>query len=100
MGPGLSEAGDSEIDQPRVARREFLVVDAQPLGDARSVFLDDHVGALREPAINFLARPALQIDPDRFLVAGERVVRRAIEAVACCARARGASLLSASSRRS
>ncbi len=95
--PGLPEAGDCAIDQSRVARRESLVVDAEPLGDAGTVFLDDHVGALREARVNFLARAALEIDPDRFLVACERVVRRAVEALARWARAGGARLLRASS---
>src|SRR5215469_10621142 len=77
--PGLPEARYGAIDQPRVARREFLVVDAEPLGDAGPVFLDDHVGVICEPQIDFLAGAALQINPDRFLVARQRVVRRTAE---------------------
>src|SRR5258708_10755030 len=64
---GLPEARDRAIDQARVARREFLVIDSEPLGDARPVFLDDHVGALSEPIVNFFAGAALQVNANRFL---------------------------------
>src|SRR5208337_1860657 len=95
--PGLSKAGDGAIDQPRVARRELLVVDPEPLGDAWPVFLDDNVGVPGEAKVDFLARSALEIDPDRLLVAAKRVVRRAAEAVDRPLRAGGAGLLRASS---
>ena len=80
--PGLSETRDRTIDQPWIARRKFLVIDSEPLGDARPVFLDDNVRALSEPAVDFFARAALEIDSDRLLVARQRVVGRAVEAVA------------------
>src|SRR5208282_1726902 len=89
--------GDGAIDQPRVARRELLVVDPEPLGDAWPVFLDDNVGVPGEAKVDFLARSALEIDPDRLLVAAKRVVRRAAEAVDRPLRAGGAGLLRASS---
>ncbi len=70
---GLPEAGDRAVDQARVADVENILIDAEALGDARAELLDDDVGALREPQINFLARAALEIE------------RRSIS---CCAPAR------------
>ena len=96
--PGLAEAGHRAIDQPRVARREHREVDPKPLGDAGAELLDHHVGALRQAQEDLAPCPALEIEPDRFLVPPKRVVhaqagRRALRL------ARGRGLLGAPSRR-
>src|SRR6185437_9092922 len=72
--PGLAEAGNRAVDQTRIARAKHRVVDPQPLGDARAEFLDHHVGPLRHPQEDLAPRPALEVEPDRFLIAPERTM--------------------------
>src|SRR5262249_45639102 len=71
---GLAKAGDCAIHQPGIARRKHLVADTQALGDTGAELLDHDVGALRQAQENLASRRALEIKPDRFLVAPQRVV--------------------------
>src|SRR6185295_14836512 len=66
---GLSEARDGAVDQPRIDRRERLVVDTEPALDVRPEVLDHHVG-LAHQALEDLDRPrVLEVERDRALVA-------------------------------
>ena len=75
VGPVLAEAGDRAIDQPRIVRREALVVEAVLRQAAELEILDQHVGARRELLDDALAFLGLEIDRDRALaaIAGEIV---------------------------
>src|SRR5208282_5241958 len=75
----LSVASNRAVDDFRAADRERLVVDSQPLGDAGTILLYDHIGALRETKKDLPAGTALQVQRDRFLVAVKRVEWRPAE---------------------
>src|SRR5580700_1798164 len=75
----LSVAGDRAMDIARIADREAVVIDSQPLGNAGAEFLHHHVAALVQAQKDFLAGQRLQIKPDRFLIAPQRVEWRALE---------------------
>src|SRR5580658_3519053 len=80
IGAVLAVAGDRAVNDLGVAQADAVVVDAQALGDAGTILLDDHVGARGEAGIDFAARPALEIEADGLLVAIERVEGIAAEA--------------------
>src|SRR5262249_20786144 len=75
----LSVAGYGAVDQSVVANRHLLVADSQAFSDTGPIFLHQYVGALNHAPKNFLARSALQVEPDGFLVAIERVEGRPAE---------------------
>ena len=79
----LAEAGDRAVDQPRVLRRQALVVEAVLGEPAELEILDHHVGARRELLDDALAVRRLEVDRDRALaaVAGEIVGRAETAAV-------------------
>ena len=53
IGPGLAEAGDGAVDQPRVDLGQHRVAQAQAVHDARPEVLHQHVGVL-PPALEDL----------------------------------------------
>src|SRR5205807_8389495 len=69
------ESGDGAIDQARIQVGQQFVIDAQPLGDARSEFLDDDVSIAGEPQKNIASRFALEIKSEGAFVAGHRIGR-------------------------
>ena len=67
--PGLAEARDAGIDQARIDRGQRRVIDAEPLGDAGAVILDQDVGGLDQAVEHLACRLALQIEREAALVA-------------------------------
>ena len=56
VGPGLAEAGDRAIDEPRVERAQALVVEAE-FGEAADLeVLDQHVRTRRKAAHDLASR--------------------------------------------
>src|SRR3546814_20213058 len=68
----LAIARHGHIDQARIDRRQRFIIDAQPLGDAGAVILDEDVGALDQIEQDRLALRRLEVDRERTLVAVER----------------------------
>jgi hypothetical protein len=69
--PLTAEAGDRRVHQTRVARRELLVAEAQPLGDRRTERLDDDVGVVGQPAHGVDAVRSGEVGEDAALAARE-----------------------------
>jgi hypothetical protein len=69
IGPGLAEAGDRAIDQPRVHRREAVVVEPVFRQPADLEVLDHHIGAGDQVADLRLAVRRAEIDHPRGLAA-------------------------------
>ena len=72
--PGLAEAGDRGVDQPRVVARQGRVVEAEPLHHARAEVLDHDVGLRRQLGGEALAVLGLQVEDDALLAAVHRRV--------------------------
>ena len=62
VGAAGAEAGQGGVDQAGMAGAKSVVVNAQPLGDAGTVVLDNHVGLLRQGAGLFLAVRCLEVE--------------------------------------
>ena len=69
VGPGLAEAGDRAVDQPRALGREARIVEAELLEAADLEVLEQHVGARRELLDDALALGGLEVELDRALAA-------------------------------
>src|SRR5262249_968217 len=64
IGPGLSEAGNAGVDQPRIDRAERLVVDAQTMFDVGAEILDHHIRLPSHAAQRLDPHRALEIEGD------------------------------------
>ena len=62
-----AEAGQGGVDQAGMAGTKGVIVDAQPMGHAGTVVLDDHIGALRQSTGVVLAVLGLQVEDDALL---------------------------------
>src|SRR5262249_33034427 len=71
VGPGLAEARDAGVDQPRVQGGQVLVVDAEPLLHAGPEVLDEDVGARNEPEQNVVAFRPREVEQDALLTSME-----------------------------
>ena len=60
----LAPAGHPPVDQRRVARQAVGGAEAEPLGHAGAVPLDQHVGAGRQPEHHLGAARVLEVDDD------------------------------------
>ena len=67
VGPVGSEAGQRGIHQPGMAVPQAVVVDAQPLGDARPKILDHHVRELCQLPCTVLSVLGFQVQDDALL---------------------------------
>ena len=65
----LPEPGDAGVNQPRILCRKSMVIDAEPMLDARPEILDNDVGSSRQPSDDFNAARILKVDRDASLVA-------------------------------
>ena len=82
--PGLAEAGDRAVDQPRVDRLQALVIEPEALEVADLVVLDQHVGGLDQLADDLLPLGLGMVERDRALVAvgdGEEARMAGLDAV-------------------
>ena len=66
---GLAPAGHAGVDQPLVDLGAVLGPEAEPLGDARPIALDQHVGLGDQREHQFAALVGLQVGRDRAPVA-------------------------------
>ncbi len=95
----LAVASDRAMDVAGIADGKGFVVDSQPLGDAGPEFLDHYVAALMQAQKDLLAGGRFEIEPERLLVAPQRVERGALKAaLGAPAHAGGAGLLGAPPR--
>ena len=76
--PGRAIAGDGEVDEARVDRRQLVVAEAQSSQRAGSEVLDQRVRTAKQPAEDRRAIGLLEIEPDAPLVPvdSEEVGRR------------------------
>ena len=81
LGPVLAVAGDRAVHERRVLLAEALVADAEALQHAGSEGLEQHVVVAREGQQHLPPPLALQVDPDRALVAVERQEERRARAL-------------------
>jgi hypothetical protein len=72
VGPGLPEAGDRHVDQPRIDRLRLLVAKAQARHRAGPEAFEQHVGLGDQRAQPLAAFVGLQIERDGSLVAVQR----------------------------
>ncbi len=83
IGPGMAEAGDRAIDQPRIDRGEILPAEPVALERADLEILDQHVGLGGETAHEVGALGIREIDGDRALAAiGRPEIGRAVDQLA------------------
>jgi hypothetical protein len=78
---GFPVAGDRHVHQPRVDRPQRRVVDAQARRHARTVVLQEHVGAAGQLEEDLVSLGGLEVQRDAALVAVERQ-ERGVDAVA------------------
>ena len=69
IGPGLAEAGDRAVDQPRVDRAQALVVEPVAREPAPLVVLQQDVGGRHQPPDELLPPCRGEVESDRFLAA-------------------------------
>ena len=69
VGTMGAEAGQRGIYQDGMSALEGVVIDAQPLGNAGPVILDDNVSVLRQRPGSVLAVGCLEVEDDAFLAA-------------------------------
>ena len=90
----LGVAGARAVHEARVARVHRVVPDAEPVGDARTERLHEHVGVVDQAAERLPARVRLQVDRDRpsrpvphrvAAVGAERVTARWLDLHHVCA---------------
>ena len=72
----------ASIDEARVAREAGVGPDAEPLGDARTKRLDEHVRLLNHRKHEIAALRLFQIERDRAAIAQQRRVLRRVAAAA------------------
>ena len=92
LRPGVvaPEAGDREVHEARVLRREIVVAEAHPFGDARAPRLDHDVGTRRERAGHAGVVGVLQVEDDAALATGPERPRRLASGAHCLRAARRA----------
>ncbi len=79
VGPPLAVAGDVGINQPRVALGQRGVVEVPLVGLAHPEVVQEHVGAVGQPAEGGPARLGREVERDRALVPVDaQVVRRLV----------------------
>ena len=77
LGPVVTEAGDRQHDEARVARHQRLDAEAKPVEHAGAEVLDEHVGPVDEGEQHVAVFGGLEVEGDRLLVAvGRQEVRR------------------------
>ena len=79
VGPGLPEARDRTVDEPRIDLPQRLVVDAEPARHARPIVFDQHVGGCDQPCEDGDGFRPLQVEREAALVPvhGEKGTRDA-----------------------
>src|SRR3954453_1867675 len=77
--PALAEARDRDIEDPRLARRDLLIVEAEAMDDLGAEALEEDVGALQQPPHDLLAGVGLEVDGETALsqIADDREGRMA-----------------------
>ena len=75
----LAPPGHAAVHELRVAREAVVGTEAEPLGHARAVALDQRVGLLDEPQHRFDTFRLLQVDTDRPPTAIQRLEVRLVE---------------------